>query len=317
MRRLQIARSAMAAMEHILPSPVAGEGPGVRAGSVIPLTRLLLLAALFLAGPLSTARAAVTWTGNVDPADPTTWTSSTTGYIGRTADGTLTVNSDSVPNSLHDLYSSYGYIGYNSGSTGEVDVGGAGSTWTNGSYLYVGSSGRGTLNVTGGGAVSSTDGYIGYSFGSTGVVTVDGNGSTWSAGQDLLVGDGRNGTLNVTGGGAVSTAYATIGLSASSRGVVTVDGDGSKWTNGGGLNLGDGGNGTLNITGGGAVTVTGDTDVAHLFPFGDGGSGSINFGPGGGDADDGRALGIFDPTDGHRHDQHPRTGERRRSGSGV
>ena len=61
-----------------------------------------------------------------------------------------------------------------------VTVSGTGSTWTNSSALYVGYSGSGTLNITDGGAVSSTYGYIGYNSGSTGAVTVDGTGSTWT-----------------------------------------------------------------------------------------------------------------------------------------
>ena len=49
-----------------------------------------------------------------------------------------------------------GYIGTVSGSTGVVTVAGTGSTWTNSGDLYVGNSGNGTLNITGGGAVSNT-----------------------------------------------------------------------------------------------------------------------------------------------------------------
>ena len=74
----------------------------------------------------------------------------------------------------------YGYIGCTSGSTGTVTVDGTGSTWTNSGDLYVGYYGNGTLNITGGGAVSNTNGYIGYNSGSTGTVTVDGTGSKWT-----------------------------------------------------------------------------------------------------------------------------------------
>ena len=100
---------------------------------------LVLLAAVFLAGPL---RAAVTPSGDVEPA-PTTWTSSTTGYVGNTANGTLTVNGGS------GVSSDYTYLGYNIGVTGVATVDGSGTTWNDGSSLRVGYNGSGTLNITG------------------------------------------------------------------------------------------------------------------------------------------------------------------------
>ena len=63
--------------------------------------------------------------------------------------------------------SSTGYLGCYSGSTGVATITGAGSQWTNGSYLYVGYYGGGTLTVTEGGAVSNTTGYLGSYSGST------------------------------------------------------------------------------------------------------------------------------------------------------
>ena len=158
MSRLHITRSAMAAVDNILASPAAGEGPGVRAGSNSLVTRLLLLAALCLAGPLPTARAVITSTGDVEP-DPTTWTSSTAGYIANTADGTLTV--DSTDANSH-LLSASGYIGYNSGTTGVATVTEPVRRGPTAETSDVGFSGNGTLNITGGGAVSNTDGSIGY-----------------------------------------------------------------------------------------------------------------------------------------------------------
>ena len=68
-----------------------------------------LLAAFSLAGPLPSARADITPIGDVSPSNRSTWTTSTTGYIGNTASGTLTLNDGS------DLLSYYGYIG-NSGT---------------------------------------------------------------------------------------------------------------------------------------------------------------------------------------------------------
>ncbi len=98
-----------------------------------------LLTAFSLAGPLASARAAFTPIGDVEPFDPSTWTSSTTGYIGNTASGTLIVNGGS------GLLSYVGSIGDNENSTGVVTVDGGGSTWTIGFDLYMGNSGDGAL----------------------------------------------------------------------------------------------------------------------------------------------------------------------------
>ena len=91
-----------------------------------------------------------------------------------------------------------------------MTVDGTGTTWTNSGYLFTGTSGSGTLNITGGGAVSNDgDGRIGGGSSSTGTVTVDGPGSTWTNGDDLSVGYEGSGVLNITDGGAVSVAGDT------------------------------------------------------------------------------------------------------------
>ena len=188
--------------------------------------------------------------------------------VGNTADGTLAIeNSGLVSNG-------YGFIGYGSGSTGNVTVDGTGSMWTNSFLLFVGSYGRGTLNITGGGAVCNYSGYIGRESDSTGTVTVDGTGSTWTNDWSLFVGCYGSGTLHITGGGEVSNDdEGRIGDGSSSIGIVTVDGVGSTWTNGGDLSIGCYGNGVLDISDGGAVSVAGDTWVTRR----SGASGEIHF----------------------------------------
>ncbi len=91
----------------------------------------LLFAAFGLLGQLETARAAISWTGDIDPSDPTTWSIGTYGYVGKIAFGSLTVDSNS------DLISRFGYIGYNPGVTGQVTLIGTNSTWTNSGNLYI------------------------------------------------------------------------------------------------------------------------------------------------------------------------------------
>lgn len=213
------------------------------------LLPVILLAVISLAVQPPLARAGISYTGDIDPADPNTWTSSTTGYVGKTANGTLTVDYDS------DLLSKGGYIGTNSSGTGTVTVNGAGSTWTNSSVLHVGRYGNGTLNITNGGTVSNTIGFIGEYYGSTGVVTVDGADSTWANNWDLYVGNKGNGTLTITGGGVVGNIHnGIIGRYPGATGQVTVDGANSTWTNNSNLYVGSKGNGTLTITDGGVVS---------------------------------------------------------------
>ena len=83
---------------------------------------------------------------------------------------------------------SYGYLGFNGGSTGTATVDGPGSKWMNGNYFFVGLFGNGTLNITGGGSVSNTNGYVGYNGNVTGTVLMSGAGTTWTNSADLYVG---------------------------------------------------------------------------------------------------------------------------------
>ena len=105
----------------------------------------------------------------------------------------------------------FGFLGYNSGSTGAATVTGPGSKWGNDADLHVGSSGNGTLNIEAGGQVSNRDGYIGRNTGATGTVTVTGTGSKWTNSGSLSVGPYGSGTLTVADGGLVSagTLYAS------------------------------------------------------------------------------------------------------------
>ena len=177
-----------------------------------------------------------------------TWTTSSTLYIGEFGTGTLMITGGGA---VSDNQDTLGYI-----SSGMVTVSGSGSTWTD-EVLYVGESGTGTLMITSGGAVStSVNGYIGDQAGSSGTVTVDGSGSMWTiSGSHLYVGNSGTGTLMITGGGAVSDSQGIIGENPGSSGMATVSGSGSMWTNSY-LFVGSFGAGTLTITNGGAVSTS-------------------------------------------------------------
>ncbi len=168
------------------------------------------------------------------------------------------------------------FIGCSPGadSIGAVTISGAGSTWVNPDHLSVGYYGRGTLDITDGGAIDNRDdGYIGDQPGSIGVATVSGAGSTWNTRHSLHVGDYGHGTLNITDGAEVTSGYGRIGNQPGSIGRVNVSGIGSTWTNSGDLYIGNEGDGELNISDDGLVAVDDNTYIASL----PGAAGVLNF----------------------------------------
>ena len=148
--------------------------------------------------------------------------------------------------------------------TGEVTVQGVGSTWTNSGELSIASSGAGTVDVAGGGAVSSVGGVVAHYSGSTGTVTIDGAGSMWTSSDTVYVGLSGDGTLNVTDGGTVETSFAYLGDLSGSTGTATVDGISSRWTISGNLAVGEDGAGTLNLLNGGEVIASGSVETGDL-----------------------------------------------------
>ena len=156
------------------------------------------------------------------------------------------------------IRSARGYLGFESGSTGDAVVTGVGSRWTNSGDLYVGYKGRGTLRVEAGAQVvtegsGSEKTRLGYNSGSTGEATISGTGSTWST-FNLSVGYSGNGTLKVESGGQVSDSTGYLGYDSGATGTATVTGAGSTWTTSGEFFLGYSGSGTLWVLAGGRVS---------------------------------------------------------------
>lgn len=133
----------------------------------------------------------------------------------------------------------------------------SGGQVTSAADLKVGDAATGSLNISGGGDMTSATGYIGNQISSTGAVTVDGSGSTWTNSGDLYVGNAGDATLDILSGGEVSDVNAHIGDDAGSIGTVTVSGVNSAWNSSGALYVGNAGNGTLNIIGDGYVESVG------------------------------------------------------------
>ncbi|MDH2348942.1 autotransporter domain-containing protein [Bradyrhizobium sp. SSUT77] len=183
---------------------------------------------------------------------------STTGAVnvGFTGTGTLTVASNSF------VVSSGGAIGNLAGAHGAVTVTGAGSAWSFGAFdLTIGANGTGSLLVSNGGQISSSNGggTLGQAAGSSGTVTVDGAGSSWTTPAFLFVGVGGAGTMTISNGGVVITNDGTLGVAAGGTGVVTVTGASSTWATTGGINVANAGSGSLAISNGGAVSSVGGT----------------------------------------------------------
>ena len=161
-------------------------------------TAAVIMLAIGLAG---SARAAVTWSGDILPNDPALWTSATEAYVGKSSPtASLTVDGGS------DIVSGLTNIARYYIANADATVSGLGSTWTTGT-LYVGNNGYGTLDIIAGGVVSSAAGDIGH-VGSgpdrVSTVTVDGQGSRWANLGNLMVGYGGNSVLNIFDGGMVT-----------------------------------------------------------------------------------------------------------------
>jgi fibronectin-binding autotransporter adhesin len=176
-------------------------------------------------------------TGTVT-VDGGNWTNAGQIDVGRSGNGSLTLNNGTVS-------SVGGIIGNSANSTGTVMVNGG--NWTNSNALFVGQRGNGTLTIGTNGTISNSSGVIGSFGGSSGAVTV--NGGNWTNNATLTVGRESNGTLTLNSG-SVSNTSGVIGSAGGATGTVTVNG--GNWTNSGNLTLGfeSPATGTLNLSGG-------------------------------------------------------------------
>ncbi|MEM6503848.1 MAG: PEP-CTERM sorting domain-containing protein [Planctomycetota bacterium] len=208
----------------------------------------------------STGNATVTGSGS-------TWTNSGDVYVGgsdTTAGGTASLTlSDNAAMTVGGSLTIWddGTVNQNSNTTLLVD--GAVTTASDDDATFIGDAGNGTLLVTGGGQLTSTDAIVGNQGNATGNATVTGAGSAWTISDDLTVGEEGDGTLRIEGGATVSNDSATLGSDNGSTGLVTVTGSGSAWDNAGLLLVGRGGQGTLRVEDGAAISSAGGT----LGPF--------------------------------------------------
>jgi T5SS/PEP-CTERM-associated repeat protein len=211
------------------------------------------------------------------------------------------------------------FIGANSGANGTMTIT-EGSAWSSTGAVIVGLGGVGTLNIQGGGVLTSgpggfdsqvpgtsgVSGDVGGQAGSVGTVTIDGGGSAWNQTGAIRVGDAATGTVTIQNGGVLSTGSdgslenlsGVIGVQSTGQGTLTVTGDNSEWQAGGNVQVGASGTGTLNIMdsgkvsaddlsvgaeagGQGTVTMNGGTlELAGKLTVGDAGQGTLTVVPG-------------------------------------
>ncbi|MEZ6061751.1 MAG: hypothetical protein R3C19_15490 [Planctomycetaceae bacterium] len=176
--------------------------------------------------------------------------------VGEAGSGTLNVLNGGVAEDASPNVAD-GWIGRLSGSTGTVNVDGAGSFFEVNSNLHIGQDGTGELNITNGGRARNNAANVGATFNGTGsgTVTVDGAGSTWSNFSGINVGDG---SITISNGASVTSTFGIVGNRSGATGSVLVTGTGSSWAAGGGnaaFQIGQsGGTGSLTIENGGLVT---------------------------------------------------------------
>ena len=186
--------------------------------------------------------------------------------VGNTGMGSLTIQNGSTAT----VRSAHAGSLLGSSGSGTITVTGVGSTLTSNVNMVVGLDGPGTLNVEAGGSVvSGVLGSIGDSIGATGTATVTGSGSTWTNNGALHVGNFGTGTLNITNGGSVTVE--TLGVIGFGRltefdfgiGDVLVNGTGSTLTSNNELRVGGGGEGNLSVEAGGRVVSSGLVSIGH------------------------------------------------------
>jgi len=152
-----------------------------------------------------------------------TWNDTGNLSVGAFGTGTLTITGGGT------VSSSRGHIGFNSGATGTVIVGGGAgaAAWTITGALDVGTSGTGTLNINSGGTVSAA--------------ALDGGDSASAVNLN-------GGTLRITGTDSASNTFNLL----SCGGTINVANTGTTFTITSGVNAA----GTLLKTGNGALVLT-------------------------------------------------------------
>lgn len=136
------------------------------------------------------------------------------------------------------------------GTHGQLNVQGAGSSFSVATDLVVGDYGDARVYVDTGGSVASNNAYLGKSGGS-GSVSISGAGSTWANAANLSA---TQGGITVDQGGLMTTANAQIGNYTGTLATLTVKDSDSWFSAAGELSVGqDGGLGVVDLLPSGTV----------------------------------------------------------------
>lgn len=187
-----------------------GEGALASRGSFA--VKLGLLLALSLGSNTVMAQPIVV-VDDVSPDTPTnpTWHVGGALTVGDTTTGSLSITTGGY------VTNTTGTLGGTGTGEGTVDV--LGGTWANSSFLRIGQSGVGTLNLSSG-TISNSSVSVGANIGSSGVINV--SGGSWTNSSFFYLGGSGNGSLNLTGG-TITSADAFVGQ-GSGTGVAIIDG---------------------------------------------------------------------------------------------
>jgi len=157
-------------------------------------------------------------------------------------------------------------IGADAGAAGTVSI--SGGTFTENSEFWVGESGKGTVNQTGGTISSGTYFVVGFNNGSVGVFDLSGgtvNGATNNGFTVMGSNAGSSGTLNVSGNGVLNSPRE---MRIGEKGTGTLNQTGGTVSVGGVTYVGYGESdtstqsGTLTVSGG-TFTSEGDIELGH------------------------------------------------------
>jgi len=126
--------------------------------------------------------------------------------------------------------------------------------------LGIGTSGTGSLVVSGGGHVESQSGQIGNVGATTASAILQGAGSSWVMTQQLIVRSGNAADVTVEQGAHLANQNALVATLPGTTAAIEVKDAGTEWHSTGSVYLGGdaatpGGDGTLDLTNGGAMTV--------------------------------------------------------------
>ncbi len=181
-------------------------------------------------------------------------------------------------------------LGNEKGSSGRLTIDGTGSqaiATGNSSFIVIGSSGTGLVDVQNGGMLVSSVGIgIGSQSGSQGTLTVGSGGTITAGAGGLIVGDAATGasrqpggSLSISSGASVTTAGLNIGNQSGGVGAVFVDGAGSSLNSTQNVTVGNNGTGSLSVSNGGTVNFSNSAGIS--IGHGDGSVGTLTVGSGG------------------------------------